>query len=130
MIDVGLDMYLIKKTEGHSNLRFNENVVLYWRKANQIHHWFVQNIQKGEDKCEIYEVTQHDLTRLYNSCRAALRQKDRASDILPTLEGFFFGSTEYDKYFFYELKRTKDELKSILTTFDFNNEKLYYTSWW
>lgn len=127
---MGLDMYLIKKSEADSKVKSNEDVVLYWRKANQIHHWFVKNIQEGEDRCEIYEVTHHDLKRLYNCCRSALRQKDRAPDLMPTLEGFFFGSTEYDKYFFHELKRTTDELNSILTSFDFNNEKLYYTSWW
>ncbi|WP_280770857.1 hypothetical protein [Salipaludibacillus daqingensis] len=127
---MGLDMYLINKKESDSNVMSNEDVVLYWRKANQIHHWFVQNIQEGEDKCEVYEVTHQDLIRLYNTCRSALRQKDRAHEILPTLDGFFFGSTAYDKYFFNELKRTKDELKNIITTFDFKKGKLYYTSWW
>ncbi len=23
----------------------------YWRKANQIHDWFVKNVQDGEDNC-------------------------------------------------------------------------------
>ncbi|SER39854.1 hypothetical protein [Salipaludibacillus aurantiacus] len=126
---MGLDMYLIKKNEKDSG-KPEENVVLYWRKANQIHNWFVRNIQNGEDKCNIYEVSREDLVTLYRCCRSVMRQKHKAHEILPTMEGFFFGNTEYDTYFFQEVKRTRDELKDIITTFDFRNEKLYYTSWW
>ena len=28
--------------------------VLMWRKANAIHNWFVQNVQKGVDDCGVY----------------------------------------------------------------------------
>ena len=28
----------------------------YWRKANAIHRWFVENVQKGEDDCRDYYV--------------------------------------------------------------------------
>lgn len=31
--------------------------VAYWRKANQIHRWFVNIVQGGEDDCNPYEVT-------------------------------------------------------------------------
>lgn len=30
--------------------------VAYWRKANQIHKWFVDNVQDGEDNCKEYYV--------------------------------------------------------------------------
>ncbi|PYZ95044.1 hypothetical protein CR194_05890 [Salipaludibacillus keqinensis] len=127
---MGLDMYLIKKDLVEPDQISNEHVVLYWRKANQIHHWFVTNIQEGVDECGMFEVTFQDLTKLYHCCRSVLRQNERAPYLLPTKEGFFFGSTEYDQYFFYEIKRTKVELRNLLATFDFNKEKLYYTSWW
>ena len=29
----------------------------YWRKANQIHQWFVDNVQEGVDNCSEYYVT-------------------------------------------------------------------------
>ena len=29
----------------------------YWRKANQIHSWFVENVQNGEDNCNEYYET-------------------------------------------------------------------------
>ena len=45
----------------------------YWRKANQIHNWFVENIQDGVDDCEYHnEVTQEDLEELLDVCKRVL----------------------------------------------------------
>lgn len=41
----------------------------YWRKANQIHNWFVENIQDGIDNCGTYEVTEEQLINLLNTCK-------------------------------------------------------------
>lgn len=41
----------------------------YWRKANQIHNWFVDNIQDGVDDCDYHrEVTEEDLKELLALC--------------------------------------------------------------
>lgn len=45
----------------------------YWRKANHIHNWFVENIQDGEDDCDYYrEVTEDDFKELLNICKIVL----------------------------------------------------------
>lgn len=45
----------------------------YWRKANQIHNWFVENIQNGEDDCDYHrEVTEEDLKELLDVCNKVL----------------------------------------------------------
>lgn len=41
----------------------------YWRKANQIHCWFVENVQDGIDDCGTYEVTEKQLVELLNTCK-------------------------------------------------------------
>jgi hypothetical protein len=40
----------------------------YWRKANQIHDWFVQNVQDGRDECQESWVTRVQLQELYDAC--------------------------------------------------------------
>jgi hypothetical protein len=40
----------------------------YWRKANAIHKWFVDNVQDGDDDCGYYEVTKEQLEELLNIC--------------------------------------------------------------
>lgn len=42
--------------------------VAYWRKANHIHGWFVENVQDGEDDCGTYEITRAHLQNLLDCC--------------------------------------------------------------
>lgn len=46
--------------------------VAYWRKANQIHRWFVQNVQSGEDDCREYYVSREKLQELHDLCQKVL----------------------------------------------------------
>ena len=46
----------------------------YWRKANHIHNWFVQNIQDGKDDCGLYEVSKEKLKELLELCLVVLRE--------------------------------------------------------
>ncbi len=52
-----------------------ENVtdnVAYWRKANQIHKWFVDNVQGGEDDCGDYLLTKEDIEELLHTTKLVL----------------------------------------------------------
>ena len=40
----------------------------YWRKANAIHKWFVDNVQDGVDNCNSYEVSKGQLEQLLRIC--------------------------------------------------------------
>ena len=45
----------------------------YWRKANQIHNWFVEHVQDGEDDCCYHhEVTKEVLEELLDTCEVVL----------------------------------------------------------
>lgn len=45
----------------------------YWRKANEIHNWFVENVQDGVDDCEYHEeVTKEVLEELLTTCQKVL----------------------------------------------------------
>lgn len=48
----------------------------YWRKANAIHNWFVQNVQEGEDDCKDYYVSQEDLKKLADIVDKVLRASE------------------------------------------------------
>lgn len=126
---MGLDMYLVKNED------FSQEIA-YWRKANAIHNWFVSNVQNGEDDCGYYEVSKDKLEELMQLCitvgvsDSITGNNYSAMKDLPTTNGFFFGSTDYDEYYYDTLKRTGKMLKEVLETFDFENDKLYYTSSW
>lgn len=101
---------------------------LYWRKANQIHNWFVNNIQNGNDNCGEYYVSHEKLDELLNTCNEALASKD--PKVLAPAEGFFFGSTDIDQYYWEEIKRTIKGLKAIKKHKDYDNLSFYYSSSW
>ena len=86
----------------------------YWRKANQIHHWFVQNVQDGEDDCRSAYVSQEKLTELRELCQRAIDNPEQAHLILPRTEGFFFGNKEYDQWYFEQLKDTIEVIDNAL----------------
>ena len=88
--------------------------VAYWRKANGIHQWFVDKCQDGNDDCRAAYVSRDKLTELLNICKQITADNSLAEELLPTQGGFFFGSTEYDEWYFNDIKTTISELESVL----------------
>lgn len=101
----------------------------YWRKANQIHNWFVENIQNGIDDQAEYPVSIENLEELRSLCKKILNDKNLAEDLLPTQSGFFFGSTEYDEWYFQNIKDTIQIIDEALIDLQ-EEEVLVYTCWW
>jgi len=101
----------------------------YWRKSNQIHGWFVDNVQDGEDDCKSYYVSRENLQELVDLCRKVLANRELAAELLPPNEGFFFGGYQYDDYYFDDLQRTADELTALLEAVDNSWSFEYQASW-
>jgi len=102
----------------------------YWRKANMIHAWFVEHVQDEVDDCGAYEVGHASLQLLIDLCREVLANRDKAAELLPTSLGFFFGSDEYDEYYFAELERTAAELTALLAACPDKDWTFEYQSSW
>ena len=141
---MGLDMYLQaeKYVSGYSHVQERDRVldaleteypplaenssavvivdVAYWRKANAIHRWFVENVQDGEDDCRRRHVTLDQLRELVGLCETLLGKKDPelAEEHLPTEGGFFYGDTEYGDYYWDCLQETVDQVKPLLMWMD------------
>ncbi len=149
---MGLDMYLNKKTyvqywehNGADNyevtvtkagepagidgrkVKYIIEEAGYWRKANQIHRWFVENVQNGIDNCGEYYVSREQLSELLTLCKAVQNQPAVADEVLPTASGFFFGGTEYDEWYMQDIDNTIQILNEALA--DKNGEYYYSSSW-
>jgi len=103
--------------------------VCQWRKANQIHKWFVDNCQGGEDDCREAFVRREQLEELIAVCQEALNKKQDADQLLPTQEGFFFGGNEYDTWYFQDLQDTVDNLSVLVKDVPDEYEFAYASSW-
>ena len=155
---MGLDMYLYRKSYVHSGdyyipehreevkmtrggnevdtskVRYVVEEVGYWRKANHIHKWFVDNVQSGKDDCGEYYIKEDQLANLLETCKEVLKDKDRASKLLPTTSGFFFGTTDYDPQYFDDVQNTVNIIESLfepdLDGGSYLKGDIYYHSSW
>jgi hypothetical protein len=149
---MGLDMYLTKKTYVGAHyehrkvtgdlfikvedrvlpIKFNRiseiiEQVGYWRKVNAIHKWFVDNVQKGVDDCDEYEVSYEKLLELKALCKKALETKDPS--ILPPQDGFFFGGTDINEWYWGRLQETIDIIDSLDGEQSAYDTYVYRSSW-
>lgn len=155
---MGLDMYLYRRSYVHSGdyyipdhkeelkmtrggkevdtskVRYIIEEVGYWRKANHIHRWFVENVQKGKDDCGEYYVKEDQLANLLEACKEVLKDKDKANKLLPTTSGFFFGTTDYDPHYFNDIENTISIIESLfepdLDGGSYLKGDIYYSSSW
>ena len=158
---MGLDMYLRKKiyiganfehneiagviylTKGGKPFKVNIDKVTYviedwgdWRKANAIHSWFVENVQEGKDDCREYYVSEDKLKELLDICNQIKANPTLAPELLPTQGGFFFGSTDYDEYYWDDIDLTISIIENAIQDREVVNDKeyirgeVYYSSSW
>ena len=123
----GDDNYEVKVTKGGNPTNIDPKKVSYiteetgyWRKANQIHDWFVRNVQDGVDDCRNAFVSREKLQELLDICRIVAIDKSKAEDLLPTASGFFFGGTEYDNWYYQDIVETIKTFEDLLK----ENEKV------
>lgn len=128
----GLDLPFVNTLDGHDEyfarhyLTANQ-LVMCWRKANAIHGWFVDNVQQGDDDCRAYDVSIDDLKSLASVCKEALDERD--FELIPPREGFFFGSSEPDDYYWYNLQDTHGKLMKLIEQHKPNYSYRYTSSW-
>ena len=98
---------------------------MYWRKRNAIHKWFVDRFAGGEDDCRQMRCEGKDLLKLVDICKEILADHSKAANLLPTEDGFFFGPTEYDDWYFSGLEMTVKRLADVAP----DEEFIYEASW-
>jgi hypothetical protein len=126
---MGLDMYLMKRVRVNKNEDSVDAPLVYWRKANAIHNFFT-SLKDQHESCESIEVTKDMLGMLLDRCTMVLEDRSRADELLPTTSGFFFGSTEYDDWYFNKLEDTIQKITPILSDGDIKDGDLYYFGWY
>lgn len=74
-----------------NKVNYIEQSVAYWRKANQIHRWFVENIQNGTDDCGEYGLTKEKAKELLDVCNKVLASSKLIEGVVKNGERFVNG---------------------------------------
>ena len=112
-----------------------QETLIYWRKASMIHKWMLDNIPKSDwynYDCETMPFDKTVIDKLKETCKEVVEYlspfiskekkemsdlpkevKEKVSELLPTMEGFFFGPTDIDYIYYKKVKYTLEELEKI-----------------
>lgn len=107
-------------------------VVGYFRKVNFLVRYFADlgfDVENQTPLC----ITKEQVVDLRDRCETVLNDHSQAEDLLPTMSGFFFGSTDYDGYYFEDVEQVLKYCNEILLPmFDEldNEEGIYFSTWY
>lgn len=123
---MGLDIHFFSGEKQNERVDYDTQVG-YFRKINSLFRWVSYNVQ-SVDNCKSILIPKQKLEQL--SADLNRLTKDNCMTIFPTSEGFFFGSTEYDQYYWSDVEEVKSWVSSTLKSFDFDNHDLFFWAWW
>lgn len=101
----------------------------YFRKVN-----FLMAFFKYEDNCEFKEIAKCELEDLVERCNAVLTtpkksRQEKAEDLLPTQSGFFYGSTDYNEWYYKDVEDVRDWASEVLENLK-DDEIILMYCWW
>ena len=105
----------------------------YFRKFNALHSYIVKTFANGTDNCQdiiLYKEDVEQIKKVLDEVLNAHQQVEKAKELLPTQSGFFFGGTDYDEFYFEDVKDAADLMQSFLDNFDFDKYQLIYEASW
>ena len=105
----------------------------YFRKFNALHSYIVKTFANGVDECQdiiLYKEDVEQIKKVLDEVLNAHQQVEKAKELLPTQSGFFFGGTDYDEFYFDDVKDAAGLMQNLLDNFDFENYQLIYQASW
>ena len=85
--------------------------------------------QNGVDECQTAYVDKEQLEELLDLCKRVKKNHALAGELLPTESGFFFGSTEYNEWYWEDIDYTIKALSKLLKEDDGKGDFYYHSSW-
>ena len=99
----------------------------YFRKVNFLVKFFEDKGFDVENQTP-YKIKIEDIIDLINRCETVLKNHELADKLLPTMSGFFFGSTDYDEDYYDDVKQVFEYCKNnLLPIFNELEEDEYLT---
>lgn len=130
---MGLDIYFFARDKRSGETRVTDDSRLpgdkvgYFRKVNALLHWVNTHVAKVEN-CEEIPLARAHLEQLFSTLSTLTRENCR--QCFPTTSGFFFGSTDYDQWYWSDVADVRLWASELLDGFDFDRKELLFWAWW
>ena len=105
---------VIRKDIKPNRICYITEQVAYWRKFNALHGWFVNECGAGVDECQDINVDEDKMKELLETLKEVSSNFDKAEELLPPTQGFFFGGDEVDEYYKEEVISTIKIIEDLL----------------
>lgn len=118
---MGLDIFITK----HSRIG-------YFSKVNFLVKYF-SDLGFDVDNKTPFPISKEDVEILLSRCKEVIKDHNKAQELLPTMDGFFFGSTSYDEQYFEDVEDVKVYLEeTLIPEFDYLNERdvIFFEIWY
>lgn len=142
---MGLDIniYRVKRTElskeaqddysgvvAMNEIRNSEEIygdsLAYFRKANFLFSYFENDMN---DELTMAVLDKYAVEDIIELCKEVLNVHTKAEELLPTTDGFFFGSIEYDDLYFEKVQDVLNQFEEVLK--EYNSDRyFYYIDFW
>ena len=99
--------------------------VAYFRKVNFLMAYF-----NYEGNCEYKPIGKEEIEELIDRCKKVLDNHELADELLPTTSGFFFGSTDYNEWYFNDVESVRTTFEDMLENVDWETEVVEMYCWW
>lgn len=107
-----------------------EYAIGYWRKFNALHCYIVENFaENGVDDCKPIYLDGYDIEQIVDTIKSILVDKDKAKELMPPADGFFFGSTEISDWYFEDLEYSLWVFEKTLDAIRHGYSIYYQASW-
>lgn len=146
---MGLDIYFNKRNKARKE-------IAYFRKVNFLVKYVDEVLGREVDNCRDVVLEKEDIEELVRRCGTVIdslknsKKKEVqyetgwcngettyatkkvftgtkvAEELLPTMNGFFFGSTDYDEDYLDNVKQVKEDMERILKEVDFDTEEVVF----
>jgi len=117
---MGLDMYFYLENKDMIEYR-------YYRKFNALQGYFINNFDN--QNYEKLRITKSIIQHLHWILNEVKYSPEKAEQLLPTYQGSFFGSYEYDNIYRNHVHQAAQDVYHA-QFIDFNKYQLYFTSNW
>lgn len=120
---MGLDIFFTKR---------KRTQIGYFRKVNFLVKFFADKGLDVESQAP-FTIKKEHAEELLSKCKKVLKDHTQGPTLLPTMPGFFFGSTEYDYSYYQDVKEVRDFVEDKLLP-EFNSleedEELSFDIWY
>lgn len=97
----------------------------YFRKVNVVYKFFEHKLV--DEECF---VTLSDINELIQRAEEVLTDNGKAEELLPTCSGCFFGSTDYDEYYFEDLKDIIGQMEKLKANYNEDTDVIFVDMSW